>query len=783
MILKTKILLFFVGLLFLCNLYGQDYYMYVDGMKRHYKVSTDKILVQYFNNSIDTVKTKKFLQTVNVNLKNITQMYNSELIVVDLENVSKDNIKNLIEQWNVLETNAYVSPIISGEDNFEMSAIPNQILVRVRQENGYSFLTEKLQTYNIKKIESCDLDDKRYLITINNAQQKNSLQIANELYESGLFEYVEPNMFHFIQRNTVDTYFGQQWALKNTGQNIRDENGVFKIGTSGIDIKAEQAWTITTGSPNVKVAVFDSGVDLTHPDLAGNLVQGYNASTDLPDGDVEYGAMMNWAHGTCCAGIIGAIANNNQGIAGIAYNCKIIPMYDGWMTNHLVRGIDWARINGASVISISSIYGETTALNTALNQAAITGRNNLGCVIVASAGNANRAVGYPAKHPYVISVGAIDNQGYRASFSNYGTDLDVVAPGVGIYTTDMYGIPSIPGYTPLGNLYYPTFDGTSAACPYVSGIAALVLSNKPNLYQSQVRYAIESACTKLPGYVFSSNLLHPNSSWNDSIGHGLVNAFNSLLSIPPSPSITGRSRACINSTATFSVSNPPAGYTWTCSANLSPLSASGNSQSFKVNSYASPSWVAVNAGGTELVRYYFSSTYGMGSISIEGPEFIPNYNTYASWTVSVTGDRSAVMYYQWQGFGQSKYTTDSGDYSFTAYFPQYLQNYNETVYVYVEDCCGNYESDYIDVLVDSYKKGGTVYPNPVDDILTVEIEKQSANYNIRLYDINGAIRRQATSKGSNVEFNVSNLPNGIYSLHIYDGTNNRPEMRTIMVQH
>jgi subtilisin family serine protease len=520
--MRKVFILFWLTFSSLTIIFAQDYSMYVDGKKRHYKVSPDKILIQYFDDNIDSVKIKNFLQRVNVNSRSITKVYNGELMVVDLENVSKENFSNLIEQWNVLETNAYVSPVISGEDNFEMSVISNQILVRVKQENDHSLLVEKLRSHNVKAIKSCDLDNKRYLITINDAQQKNSLQIANELYETGLFDYAEPNMFHFIKRNTIDTHFGQQWALKNTGQSINGVNG-----TAGIDIKAELAWTITTGFPSVKIALLDSGVDLSHPDLAGNLVQGYNASTNLPNGDVEYRDGM-YEHGTACAGIIAAVANNGEGVAGIAYNCKIIPIYDGLRTDHLVRGIDWARNNGASVISISTTYGETTALNTAFDQAGTIGRNNLGCIIVASSGNGSSAtVGYPARHPYVISVGANNNQGYRASFSNYGTNLDVVAPGVGIYTTDLHGIQGKPGYTPIGNLYYDNFGGTSASCPHVSGVAALVLSVNSTLTRQQVKDIIESTAQKINpnnSYIYSTTSGRPNGTWNNQMGYGLVNA-------------------------------------------------------------------------------------------------------------------------------------------------------------------------------------------------------------------------------------------------------------------
>jgi hypothetical protein len=445
----------------------------------------------------------------------------------------------------------------------------------------------------------------------------------------------------------------------------------------------------------------------------------------------------------------------------------------------------------------------------AINNAVINGRlrnnNRLGCIVVAASGNGINGVGtttvnYPARHQNVIAVGAINNQGNRAQFSDHGTNLDVVAPGVGIYTTGMLGTNNYG--TPINNgingVYFPNFTGTSAAVPHVAGIAALILSVRPDLNAQQVRNAIEQNCYKsLPGW--SVTQTRPNGTWNTELGFGLVNAYAAVNSV--ATKISGPATLCSGSSASFLVTNAPAGYTWTCSSNLIPGYASGDYKSFTASGNSPNAWVAINSGSTEFARFNVFITCGMGVVEIDGHEFIPNYNTYATWTVTTTGDRNAITSYTWQGFGQGKYTTDYADYSFTATFPQYLTNYYTTVHCSVSDVCGNYISLSFEVLIDAYRGGASIYPNPASDVLNVNIDQEAIDrakalqhisgknsnadpvFDIRLYNITGNAVRGTTTKGGAVQFDVSNLPNGFYCLHIYDNAGIKPEMHTVIVKH
>jgi Subtilisin-like serine proteases len=217
-----------------------------------------------------------------------------------------------------------------------------------------------------------------------------------------------------------------------------------------------------------------------------------------------------------------------KGISGVAPNCKIIPIraYLGtnYPTSYLADAVDLAVLNGADIINHSwSGGGNVTAVTAAIYNATTNGRGGKGCVFVNSAGNGDAlgigtAVAFPAYLPTVIAVGAIDRDGARAGFSNYGNDLNLVAPGVDIWTTSISGT------------NYGIESGTSFAAPHVAGVAALVLSAYPQLHQVQVRQAIESTCQKINSsiYTYSTTSGHPNGTWDTQVGHGLIDAYAAI---------------------------------------------------------------------------------------------------------------------------------------------------------------------------------------------------------------------------------------------------------------
>ncbi len=337
------------------------------------------------------------------------------------------------------------------EYNGHLSAITDEFLVKIKDGTSHAQLHELAQANKCTVSEPEWSGGVAFVVSVPKSSKLNAMGMANLFYETGLFESAAPNFYHFNAFSSSDAHYGDQWNLKSTGQ----------YGSS-VDINVEQAWAVTKGRSDIEIAVIDSGVDLTHPDLQANLLlsEGYDATGRGSAGGYVYNhgytndpmIHVNNSHGTAVAGIIGAI-QNNIGITGVAPNCKIIPiragdeigMTDAWA----IAAFEWAYAR-ADVINCSwSSPQPNPLLTAAINKATTQGRGNKGCVVVAASGNANLStVGYPASLANVIAVGAVSLNGQRKSLgtpdgeqwgSNYGSALDVVAPGVLIPTTDIQG--------------------------------------------------------------------------------------------------------------------------------------------------------------------------------------------------------------------------------------------------------------------------------------------------------------------------------------------------------
>lgn len=241
---------------------------------------------------------------------------------------------------------------------------------------------------------------------------------------------------------------------KSDGSGISQPAQVLPWGIDQID--AEQTWTTTTAD-TVKVAVIDTGIDLTHPDSQTNIKGGYNAIRPGRSANDDNG------HGTHVAGIIGAV-NNTIGAIGVGpqvdlYAVKVLNRSGSGYLSDIIEGIDWSIANGIQVINMSL----GTNSNIQSFHDAVIRANQAGIVQVAAAGNDGAAVDYPAAYQEVIAVSATDSSNTLASWSSRGPEVDLAAPGVSIYST-------------YKDQTYRTMSGTSMASPHVAGTAALVLS-------------------------------------------------------------------------------------------------------------------------------------------------------------------------------------------------------------------------------------------------------------------------------------------------------------------
>ncbi|WP_413304064.1 S8 family serine peptidase [Bacillus sp. 1P10SD] len=281
-----------------------------------------------------------------------------------------------------------------------------------------------------------------------------------ELEASPLVEYAEVDQIAFTQGTVPND------------PNFTDQQKVFNV------LKVEEAWSNYHPTQEVVVAVIDSGVDLDHPDLRDTLVEGTNIiQPSLPPIDID-------GHGTHVAGLVGATTGNGIGLSSIAKQVKIMPIkvieHDTGYMSDVVKGILYAVDHGATIINLSlGSLNNMQALQDAIDYA-----ESKNVLIIAAAGNEGKnQVMYPAAYEEVISVGSVDtNTLQRASFSNYGSYVDVYVPGTGIWSTFM-------------NDDYTLMDGTSMSSGIVSSVAAMLKRQAPFLTAEQIRTLIEGSLT------------------------------------------------------------------------------------------------------------------------------------------------------------------------------------------------------------------------------------------------------------------------------------------------
>ncbi len=360
---------------------------------------------------------------------------------------------------------------------------------------------------------------------------------------------VQINQYFTLEDCSNDSLYPYQWHLENTGTPMQYN------GLPGADIDINNAWTISKGD-SIVVSIMDSGVDTLHPEFNGRLLPGFDAfATDSinTNGHPFLNYSQN-AHGTACAGIVGAEQDNSIGISGVAPNVLLVPVRIFFYItlgsdivpftnmNALITGsaYSWNTMEadvmscsaGLSPEYINLLTIDTTICNEELRLAYSQGRNTKGCVMLFSAGNDNiNQVLWPGNMKESIAVGASDMcdtrkrpndcSGENWWGSSYGNNLDLVAPGVKIATCDISGEL---GYTT--NDYSLTFNGTSAACPIAAGVASLLLSENQTLTSDEVKHLLNITSEKVSNYTYDSIGIH--GTWNEEVGHGRINAHLAL---------------------------------------------------------------------------------------------------------------------------------------------------------------------------------------------------------------------------------------------------------------
>ncbi len=402
--------------------------------------------------------------------------------------------------------------------------VPNEVLVKFQRGVSQQVRMDTAHSVRGKIISTFRLDPDLFHLEV---PETIGTEIAiSILIENPHVKYAVRNNIHYINSTFPnDPKFNRQWALHNTGQTG---------GTPDADIDAPEAWDLFTGSPNIVVAVLDTGVDYNHQDLAANI---WTNSREIPGNEVDDdgngyvddvhgydfayydGDPMDFhGHGTACSGIIGGVGNNETGVAGINWTVqimcvKVLNDSGSGTSASVIAGIDYATENGAHLTSNS--YGCYFCYNPA-ERDAIERARLADKLFVAAAGNYGISTDLYSHYPSsynnenIISVTATnkyDNQVY-----NYG-----------IITVDMAGCsPEITTTIP-GNGYTETFSGTSAACPHVAGVAALSWGYEQDLTHMGVKNRLMETVRLVPSLI------------GRCVTGGTVNAYNALSAGEPPP--------------------------------------------------------------------------------------------------------------------------------------------------------------------------------------------------------------------------------------------------------
>ena len=783
-------------------------YMHKTG-KMEFTISDREFYVEFKDNDAKKVEgiSKSFAR------------FNSTSAIVEIEELSgkyvdrKSQLKKKIPQVTKIE------PILVYRDGTKQIAIGE---INLKIKVGQS-IREIAKNFNVK-IAKSSISSNFFTLSNSSISTEELFKLVDELQADKRVEFAEPNFIRELKFLTSDPFFSSQWAIKNQG---------YLGGTPGADMKVEQAWNYATGS-GIKVAILDEGVDLTHPDLQANLLTGFDATGNNSNGAPQ----VNDPHGTACAGIVAAVANNNIGITGVAYNAKILPIRIGrtvagsflaWTTDSwAANGINWAWQNGADVLSNSWTFGNySSTVATAITNAVANGRNGKGCVVLFATGNTGDPVSFPASLDNVIAVGASSMCEERKSStscdneqgwgSNYGSGLDIVAPGVKIYTTDIQGNG---GYN--SSDYRADFNGTSAATPNAAGVVALILSVNPNLTGSQARYLLETTCDKVGGYNYQSNVSgQPNGTWNNEVGYGRINANKAICAannfgLP----LNGDATVCATSNS-YTIPNLTSGaivqwdafplgvvtinspnspqttitkitdgiVTLTATITNSNACVGVNTSFSKTISVGSPKLINLSTGSEAFNLVGQNFNYGANgpgnsfsvcpSENISLTPFVPSdYNPSInahSWTIS--GSYSSVGFLDQANLSVTSSSSTYNNFSFTY---QYLNSCGWSPIHYgtatTIDCAGGeepfrekFEKGVVEV-DSSYINSVSIYPNPVKEKLIISLDKRMEGVKvIRLVDANGRAISSQQITGYTTTISFAGLVNGMYYIEINQG--------------
>jgi serine protease len=437
-------------------------------------------------------------------------------------------------QWRLSDDFVVGEAIFKKKDSTNANALSSRATANKESKYGRLRMSEMTQANALSNNLQQAINNDVTLANLDASQTEKlkTLQWIKQLHASGEYEYAEPNFYRHATLTPNDQYYPLQWHYPQ--------------------IQLEEALDIQQGDSNVIVAVIDSGVLLNHPDFQGQLVSGYDFISDPslaldgdgidsdPDdpGDGSLGGSSSF-HGSHVAGVVAAATNNNTGVAGVAGGTRIMPLRvlgrnGSGTTADIIEAVEYAagyaNDSGTTPSQTVDIINLSLGSNSfsQTEQDLMTDVYNDGIIIIAAAGNSNTSTPfYPAAYNNVISVSATTIENEKAGYSNFGSTIDIAAPG-GDLSTDLNGdgnsdgILSAIGDDSSGSTLftYGFYEGTSMAAPHVAGVAALMKSQNTNLTAAQFDALLTSD-------QLTDDL--GTAGKDTSFGYGLINARKAVL--------------------------------------------------------------------------------------------------------------------------------------------------------------------------------------------------------------------------------------------------------------
>lgn len=437
--------------------------------------------------------------------------------------MTADGVMALVRHIATDPETAFVTPLFETEKGSPVLVRPYIIAVPMEgvSDEGFTALVSDMGVGTIVERDYMGLPN-HFLIDATARTGMALCEDAGRLFRHPKVKMAEPDTFIRLERALVpnDTGFGLQWHLRNDG---------FNGEVAGVDINVTPAWDITLGQ-GALVLVIDDGIQLDHPDLNINPIASTDFANEANDGGPQTPQDI---HGTAVAGVI-ASQIDGVGTVGVAPGAFVAsarfefgaPLLE--QSTQKAKAIRHAVDIHARIINASwGTFAEPSVIDLA-----ITDAWEMGVIMFAAAGNNGPGIGllFPATHFRTVAVGALQSDGLITIFSQTGFDLDLVAPGKNIFTTDRTGID---GYNDsVGNINYtidPDFngvDGTSFATPCAAGVAALLLAKNRNLTPTQIRQIMRDTAVDINPQLYGNG-------FDEFTGHGLINAAAALDAVPP----------------------------------------------------------------------------------------------------------------------------------------------------------------------------------------------------------------------------------------------------------